>query len=113
MADVAEEGQSQEKDRYDEEGDPNLVPFRNSKDGPVLEWARARDLSVGDRVLLSNRFIWTIGAVDGQSGESAPLSLVLVEPTYSVVRDKPEVGPTMPRRLEHHVSGAFLYRRLT
>jgi hypothetical protein len=113
MADVVEEGQAREIDPYDQEGDPNLVPFRNSKDGPVLEWARARDLSTGDRVLLSNRFIWTIDSVAGEGGETGQLSLVLVDPTYSVVRTRPEVGPSMPRRLEHRVSGAFLYRRLT
>lgn len=113
MGDVIEEGQERETDPYDQEGDPNLVPFRNSKDGPVLEWARARDLSSGDRVLLSNRFIWTIDTVDEHGGEPGQLSLVLVEPTYSVVRTSPEVGPSMPRRLDHRVSGAFLYRRLT
>jgi hypothetical protein len=113
MAGEVAEGAQREIDPYEEEGDPNLVPHRNSKGGPVLQWVRARDVSAGDRVLLSNRFIWTIQEVGSLNGVPGELVLVLVEPVYSVVRDRPEVGPTMPRRLEHHVAGSFLYRRVT
>ena len=98
-------------ERIAAEGDPNHVPFRNSKDGPRLEWSTADGLQAGEKVMLSNRFIWTVE----HSEASAPSEwrLVLVDPKLTVVRAPRDVDPVMPGRLEYRLSPGALYRRVS
>jgi thioredoxin 1 len=103
----------------DEEGDPNLIPWRNRPDGPVLEWVTASELQIGDRVVQSNKYVHTV--TRSEPIEDGFWALTIEDPR--LVRPRP--GPTdaagrwmanvtdwMPRKRELKLVPTFLYRRI-
>jgi thioredoxin 1 len=102
-----------------EEGDPNLIPWRNRPDGPVLEWATASELQVGDRVVQSNKYVHTV--TRSEPTDSGLWALTIEDPR--LVRPRP--GPTdaadrwmtnvtdwMPKKRELRLLPGSLYRRI-
>jgi hypothetical protein len=103
-----------------EEGDPNLVPWRNRPDGPVLEWARASQLKPGDLVVQSNKYVHTVTRSEPIDGGLWALTIAdprLVKPTPGPTdaADRWMVNVTdwMPKRRELKLLPSALYRRMT
>lgn len=102
-----------------EEGDPNLVPWRNRPDGPVLAWARVRELQEGDQVLLSNKYVHTVTRAEASDGglwaitfENPRLVLPYPGPTDAADRWLNNVTDWMPKRRDIRVRPEALYRRV-
>jgi thioredoxin 1 len=109
----------QVRNPIDEEGDPNLIPWRNRPDGPVLEWATASELQIGDRLVQSNKYVHTV--TRSEPIDDGLWALTIEDPR--LVRPRP--GPTdaadrwmanvtdwMPKKRELKVLPTFLYRRI-
>lgn len=96
------------------EGDPNGDPRRNRPGGPEVEWVRASDLQASDRVMLSNKFIYTVEESAAMEANLWKLRLGSPEVAPTSERTRPErLGPTFPKVRDYLLNRNLPYRRLT
>ena len=95
------------------EGDPNRIPERSRSGGPQQAWVRACDLAVGDRVMLSNKFVHTVTESDPVDGNLWKLTIASPEVAVTTERSRREkLGPTFPRERHYVHVRDFPYRKI-
>lgn len=99
-------------DAIEQEGDPNLVPWRNRPDGPRCAWVEAQDLHAADRLLLSNKYIHTVSRSEG--GERGLWTITITGPTLvdADPNNPNDITMWMPKSRDFSVRRAALYRRI-
>jgi hypothetical protein len=95
------------------EGDPNRIPERSRLGGPQQAWVRACDLGVGDRVMLSNKFVHTVIESAPEDGNLWKLTIANPEVAPTTERSRREkLGPTFPRERHYVHVRDFPYRKI-